>query len=102
MDGQWKDEREYAERRSEDDPPDEDEHRLAQSAEEVRQRLTRCFGGARNGQGEEQREKDQWHHRPARGGGDRVCREERDKPSRERLRLSFRGEFIRRFDRAGW
>src|SRR5207302_6072581 len=45
MDGQWQDEREYGERRSEDDPADEDEHRVAQSAKEMRQRLARYFGG---------------------------------------------------------
>src|SRR4051812_37263143 len=102
MDGQWKDECEYAERRREDDPADEDEHRVAQSAEKARQRLTRCLGGTRNRQREQESEKDQWHHRPACGGGDRVRREERDKPDRERLLLSFHRDFIRRFDRAGW
>ena len=37
--GQRQHEREYADRRSEDDPAHEDEHRVAQSAEETRQRL---------------------------------------------------------------
>jgi hypothetical protein len=49
MDGQGKDEGEDAERRGEDDPADQDEHRVAQSAEESRQRLTRCLGRTRNG-----------------------------------------------------
>src|ERR1044071_704804 len=102
MDGEWKDEREYTERRGENDPADEDKHRVAQSAEEECEGLTRCLGGARNCQGEKQREKNQRHHRPACGGGDRVRREERDKPRRECLRLSFRRDFIRRFDRARW
>ncbi len=102
MNGERKDEREDADRRSENDPADEDEHRVAQSAKEARQRLTRRLGRARDREREEQREEDQRHHRPARGGGDRIRREERDKPRRERLRLSVRSDFLRRFDRAGW
>src|SRR3954471_14999139 len=67
----------------------------------MRQRLTRSLGGARNGQREEQREKDERHHCAIRGGGDRVRRKERDKPRGKRLCLSSLRNFVRRFDRAG-
>ena len=80
-----------------------DEHRVAEGAEEARQRLARRLGRARDGQREEQREEDQRHHR-ARSRRRRSGSQGRsdDEPRRERLRLSFRSDFIRRFGRAGW
>ena len=76
MDAEWEDEREHADWRSENDPADEDEHRLAQSAKEARQHIARYFRGTRNRQREQEREENQRHHRSGGGGGDWVRRQE--------------------------
>src|SRR6185503_18602767 len=102
MHGQRQDEGEDTNRRDQYDPAHEYKHGVAERTEELSKHLARRFRAARDRDGEENRKEDERHHRAARGGGDRIFRQQRDEPRGESLSLTAAGsDLLRRFDGPG-